>query len=408
MNSETQKRSNKFETRAHSLAFDGRASNVVFKGLILSLTPGGDLLGKRLLESQSKNSPFENWQHFDAAKMKQLGGTYTVAADHFAQVEAIVFIGATGIAVRAIAPHLKGKFVDPAVLVIDERGRFVISLLSGHAGGANLLATTLAEAIGAVAVITTATDVNEKASLDLILKALACPLEPNRDLCVQANQQLVSGKEIYLYVDPSYLTNEAVQTRLTGLVQSGANFCACDLEEASEDASKEGSSHWNHFLTQNTNTLKIYIGYSASKINQIQALENGHAVIPKAFVLGTGSRRGVETAVYQENLNAFLTTNDVHPKAIKQLVSVDLKSDELCMIETARLYDWETHFYSVAALKTVDQQFPASETVLKALGLRAVSGPAAMLAAGLTHKEALESDTYKSGGCTFTLGRINK
>ncbi len=395
MNSETQKRSNRF---------DGNTSNTVFKGLILSLTPGGDLLGKRLLESQSENSPFENWQHFDAAKMKQLGGTYSVAAAQFAQVEAIVFIGATGIAVRAIAPHLKGKFVDPAVLVIDERGRFVISLLSGHAGGANLLATDLAEAIGALAVITTATDVNEKASLDLILKALACPLEPNRDLCVQANQQLVSGKEIGLYVDPSYLTSEAVQTRLTGLVQSGANFCACDLKKTSE----EGSSNWNHFLTQSKNTLKIYIGFSASKINQIQALENGHVVIPKAFVLGTGSRRGVETALYQECLKEFLSANDAHPNAIKQLVSVDLKSDEQCMIETARLYDWETHFYSVAALKTVDQQFPASETVLKALGLRAVSGPAAMLAAGLTQKEALESDTYKSGGCTFTLGRINK
>lgn len=384
MNSETQKRSNGFE---------GKASNVVFKGLILSLTPGGDLLGKRLLESQSENSPFENWQHFDAAKMKQLGGTYSVVKNQFAQVEAIVFIGATGIAVRAIAPHLKGKFVDPAVLVIDERGRFVISLLSGHAGGANLLATTLAEAIGAVAVITTATDVNEKASLDLILQALACPLEPNRDLCVQANQQLVSGKEIDLYVDPTYRTNEVVQTRLMGLVQSGANFCVGD---------------WNHVLTQNKNILKIYIGYSASKINQIQALENGHAVIPKAFVIGTGSRRGVETALYQEHLSEFLTANDVHPNAIKQLVSVDLKSDEICMNETASLYDWETHFYSVEALKTVDQQFPASETVLKVLGLRAVSGPAAMLAAGLTQKEALESDTYKSGGCTFTLGRINK
>jgi cobalt-precorrin 5A hydrolase len=386
MNSETQKRS------------------AVFKGLILSLTPGGDLLGKRLLESQSQNSPFENWQHFDAAKMKQLGGTYSVAAAQFAQVEAIVFIGATGIAVRAIAPHLKGKFVDPAVLVIDERGRFVISLLSGHAGGANMLATNLAEAIGAVAVITTATDVNEKASLDLILKSLACPLEPNRNLCVEANQQLVSDKEIDLYVDPSYLTKEAVEARLTGLVQSGANFCAGDLEGDSE----EGSSNWNHFLTQNKNILKIYIGYSASKIDQVLALENGHAVIPKAFALGTGSRRGVETAVYQENLNEFLTANDVHPNAIKQLVSVDLKSDELCMIETARHYNWETHFYSVEALKTVDQQFPASETVLKVLGLRAVSGPAAMLAAGLTQKEALESDTYKSGGCTFTLGRINK
>ena len=90
------------------------------------------------------------------------GNLRPLTAQLFPEVEALVFVGACGIAVRAIAPHLVNKAVDPAVLVIDEHGGFVISLLSGHIGGANALACRVAGAIGATPVITTATDVNRR------------------------------------------------------------------------------------------------------------------------------------------------------------------------------------------------------------------------------------------------------
>ena len=84
----------------------------------------------------------------------------------FAWADAMVFVGACGIAVRAIAPHVRDKRTDPAVLAVDELGQFVIPLLSGHIGGANRLAARLAEAVGATAVVTTATDVNRRFSVD--------------------------------------------------------------------------------------------------------------------------------------------------------------------------------------------------------------------------------------------------
>ena len=84
----------------------------------------------------------------------------------FAWADAMVFVGACGIAVRAIAPHVRDKGTDPAVLAVDELGQFVIPLLSGHIGGANRLAVRLAEAVGATAVVTTATDVNRRFSVD--------------------------------------------------------------------------------------------------------------------------------------------------------------------------------------------------------------------------------------------------
>ena len=91
----------------------------------------------------------------------------------------IVFVGATGIAVRAVAPYLMGKAYDPAVIVIDEQGKFVIPLLSGHLGGANEIAKTLAEGLQAVPVLTTATDGRQVFAVDTWAKAHSCAvLEP--------------------------------------------------------------------------------------------------------------------------------------------------------------------------------------------------------------------------------------
>ena len=102
-------------------------------------------------------------------------------ARQFAQSDALIFVGAAGIAVRAIAPHCRSKAADPTVVVLDEGGQFAIPLLSGHLGGANDLARWLAAVCGAVPVITTATDVNGLFAVDLWAKAQNCAvLEPER------------------------------------------------------------------------------------------------------------------------------------------------------------------------------------------------------------------------------------
>lgn len=366
-----------------------RGEMALTKGMVLSLTQGGDQLGTELM----KALPTE-WEHFTRAKCKQNGGINEVVSQWFHHMDAFVFIGASGIAVRVIAPHLKDKFSDPAVIVIDEKGQHIISLLSGHIGGANQLAKTLAGVLGGTAVITTATDVNDRAGMDLVLKALGCPLEANRTLCLEASRQIIGGAEIGIWVDSDFLSEVVYQEKLKDLCLNGLRFYS--------------GENLDVFLNDPQTALKIYIGFKSSQIERVKQREASGVVVPKVFALGTGSRKQQDTFKYQAALKAFLELSDVAPEAIACLVSVDLKAEEACMLTTAEHYGWETCFYSVERLKSFDGQFTCSKIVFDTLGLRAVSGPAAMCAARLNLADELYGSTFKSDGSTFTLGRINK
>ena len=114
----------------------------------------------------------------------------------FVQSDALIFVGAAGIAVRAIAPHCKSKTTDPAVVVVDECGRFAVPILSGHLGGANDLARTIAAVCGAVPVITTATDAHGIFAVDEWTKHQNCMvLEPERIKLVSG--KLLAGQPVY-------------------------------------------------------------------------------------------------------------------------------------------------------------------------------------------------------------------
>ena len=116
----------------------------------------------------------------------------------------IVFIMATGIVVRTIAPLIQSKFQDPAVIVTDEKGTNVISLLSGHMGGANEMALYISHLIESNPVITTATDVNNKSSLDMIAKRFDGYIENFRDNVLKVNSMILKNKPVGLFIDGDY------------------------------------------------------------------------------------------------------------------------------------------------------------------------------------------------------------
>jgi cobalt-precorrin 5A hydrolase len=116
----------------------------------------------------------------------------------FAEVDGIVAIFSLGALVRLIAPHLKSKETDPAIVVLDEEGKFVIPMLSGHLGGANALSGYLAKSLGAMPVLTTASDVRETIAVDLLGRELGWALEATHEALVHASAAVVNDELVAL------------------------------------------------------------------------------------------------------------------------------------------------------------------------------------------------------------------
>ena len=138
---------------------------------IISFTAKGGDINTKLIDilSEANISSYTLKKYLSDNRMKPLEDLKETVKKHFSD-DAIIFVGATGIAVRSIAPYVKDKFYDPAVLVIDELGRYVIPLLSGHVGGANELAQYIGGALFATPIITTATDINGAFAVDVFAK----------------------------------------------------------------------------------------------------------------------------------------------------------------------------------------------------------------------------------------------
>ena len=118
--------------------------------------------------------------------------------EQFETADSIIFIGAAGIAVRSIAPFIQSKKKDPAVLVVDELGKFVISLLSGHLGGANELACLAADILQAIPVVTTATDLEGKFAVDVFAKKNNCHIFRMKE-AKEVSAALLAGEKVGFY-----------------------------------------------------------------------------------------------------------------------------------------------------------------------------------------------------------------
>ena len=155
---------------------------------ILPVTEKGFELAEKISESVG-GQIFIKRRDYDSLK--------NFVAEVFAKFDALIFISAAGIAVRMIAPHIVSKLSDPAVIVVDERGKNVISLLSGHVGGANFLSAEIARTLGANPVITTATDVEEKFSADSFANQFGLIPFPKSAIKI-INSAILRGEEIFL------------------------------------------------------------------------------------------------------------------------------------------------------------------------------------------------------------------
>ena len=281
--------------------------------------------------------------------------------------DAIIFVGATGIAVRAIAPFICGKAVDPAVLVIDEAGRYVISLLSGHLGGANALARTAASLIEAEPIITTATDAESAFAVDTFAKENGFLLTDLRK-AKEVSAKVLRGEKLRIYSD----------IPMERLVQRPARHEAELVPAQDIDRADIVISYRTHILKPAENSS--------------QAI--GLRLIAKRVHVGLGARKGVTQAEVAAAVATCLEDAGIDPRAVVALASIDLKKQEAGIL--AYSYESGVPFvtYTAEELRTVEGAFAGSSFVQSVTGVANVCERAAAYAAGRSgHAEVLVHKT---------------
>jgi cobalt-precorrin 5A hydrolase len=280
--------------------------------------------------------------------------------DIFWKVDAIIGVMATGILVRAVAPCLKSKLTDPAVVCVDVSGRFVISLLSGHYGGANELARIVAREIGAIPVVTTASDIMGKMSIDELARLLRCNVR-NPDSLVAVNSALVNGKHLSVV--------------LVGDVKIPANMIV-DYDVKSANNVEEAAE-----------ILKDYDAGALITNGEIPSEKlPKHVTIltPRKIVVGVGSRKHSGEKEIVEAINLALARVGLPLKRVYRLATVDIKKDSTTMIGTAKKLGLTWDFHSVEALRLVEHAglSPDSIMVEEKIGVGGVCERAALITAG--------------------------
>ncbi|WP_219930915.1 cobalt-precorrin 5A hydrolase [Vibrio albus] len=305
------------------------------------------------------------------------GSFQNTVAESFSRDSAIIVVGACGITVRVIAPLLEDKLSDPAVLVVDEKGEHVISLLSGHMGGANALARYVSGIIGAKPVITTSTDVNQKCSFDLLAKQMCAVAEDFRTVAKTINQRLVSGENIGLFVDPWLV--EHLGFDIDSFDTRGLTFVS------EEDVDKHD--------------LSALIDVSM-QLKRPEWPVKSYQLIPKRVVAGIGCRKDTSPGDLAALFSEQLMNRGLHSMSLAVIGSIDVKKDEPAILKLASGKNVPFKVFSAEELRACSELFPKSEFVIRTVGIGSVSQPAAwLLSNGL-----LLGETVKQQGITITYG----
>ncbi len=324
--------------------------------VILYITEGGYTLSKRLLGLYPGA--------FSVKYSKE------ILPDLWKRHNRFIFIMATGIVVRAIANLLKDKKTDPAVVVLDEKGRHAISLVSGHIGGANRLAKEIADFLGSDPVITTASDTLDLPSLDIWALDNDLVIENPKSL-QKASSLLVNKGEIKVYTQiPINNPPDA--------------FKLVDLPEYAD------------IIISNRCIFPISSSPSTSPTPLLY-------IRPKNLVIGIGCKKGVRSQKIEDNIISLYEENNLSIDSIRNLATIDKKQDEKGLIEFSDKYSIPIVFYTADELNQIDVDNP-SPHVIKAVGAKGVAEPAAVLSSN-NGKSLLKK--IKRGDITLAIREVS-
>lgn len=322
-------------------------------------------------------------------------------AQRMAEGDALLFIGACGIAVRAIAPNLTDKLHDVPVLVMDEEGQYAIPILSGHVGGANELARELADLMDACPVITTATDVQKKFAVDLFAKRNHLEIM-NKDGIAKVSAKALAGEQLTIAVRAQNI--ECYHPKF-------CEVCEEDFTEAENQLLREASMHKQDQEACGVEPplrLVPYVKDQPVDIVVSEMPDNKNALIwlrPKRYVVGMGCRKNKDTeellAFYQETLEQAM----VEPREVYALASIDKKKDEPGLLAISERMRMPFFTYTAEELNRVGECVHSSEFVKAQVGVDNVCERAAFAGCGVSGWLIYEKHAFD--GMTIAIAERN-
>jgi len=322
---------------------------------VWAVTPRGAKLSRKLAAS------FPSVDIYLSSKLKNAGDSGILfhrlaekLSQTFHQYQGHIFVMATGIVVRTLAPLIQGKTVDPAVVVVDETGRHAISLLSGHIGGANGLTRKVARAIGADPVITTATDLNRLPAVDVLAIESDLLIE-NPEAIKEIHMAILCGEKIFCS-DPFGL-----------ICHHFRNWTESDPEFHHAGNAGEQSA----FQYPGIYVSDAHVAHSSNRL----------VLRPKSLVAGIGCNRNTPMSEIKESLLNAIQRFRLAPASLSVLASIRIKSDEPGLLALAEDLRLPLAFFDKIELETVAGVQNPSATVEKYVGVKSVCEAAAILAA---------------------------
>lgn len=344
------------------------------KLMIYSFTEAGTSLNAKLLETLGKKG--YQCTGYAVSRFAKFGSVCELPENWKEELgkswgdSAVLFIGAAGIAVRAVAPFVKDKFTDPPVVVMDEKGQFVIPLLSGHVGGAVELAYIISGCTDAEPVVTTATDVRRKFAVD-----------------------------VFAMKNRLVITDRANAKQISAVILEGGNVGIFSELPISDSVPKDLT------LCSSKEELRQYdagIVICQRMPEDWQICPGVLYLLPKNLYVGIGSRRGIGRELIRTELDKILKRNRFRAEQICAFGSIDLKKDEEGILALAEQLGVQFHTFSAEELKEVGEVGSSSAFVEQVTGVDNVCERAArrMCPDGLMVQEKIRLEK-----CTVAIVR---
>lgn len=330
---------------------------------IIAFTKAGCALAKKLADGLGlgSGSVCGPARFADELGIDAYGSLDAWTQAHFTTDDALIFVGASGIAVRAIAPHVRDKFSDPAVVSVDEAGRFVVPLLSGHVGGANELAREVAAITGGQAAVSTATDVNGLFAVDEWAARHGFAIL-ERSIAKEISAALLDGRPV------GFRSDFELDEKPSGVTEGAAD-----------------------------------IGFVVSLDDSAMPFPRTLHLVPRVATVGVGCRKGTDPSALEQAVADALAEANVSAKAVTAIASIDVKKDELAILELASKMGWSPVFYTADELAAVPGEFSSSDFVKRTVGVDNVCERAACASGG-----ELVLGKQAGGGITVAIACVKE